>query len=252
MRFTEFLERRFCQPQWSDWRNATDPFVLAMTDKRAGRKVAEQNGITVPRLLWTGEVRDIPWRELPDAYVVKDVHGSGAGRVLVMQNRWDALRKREVSPADVVARWLGPVVIEEPVEDESGWMPPIDYKCICFGKHVEVLMVLDRTGPALTCNYYTPDWEPVSTHIIDLIPEGDTILPPSCLAEIVAQSSRLGGALNNMVRCDFYAGKTGPVFGEFCCNPAGARNIPGRKILYDWADEQLGAVWERELGRDVL
>ena len=257
MRFTELLDRRFRTPEWEAWRTSINQWIRATVNKLAGKQVAAQYGATVPRILWQGEhLQQVPWAELPESYAIKSAWGSASGKVVVVRDGKDVLRNLPATPTDILKlslmNWQSPLYIEECVEDEAGRVPPVDYKCMCFGSHVESIMVFDRTGDRVTCNCYTPTWEPIPTYLINKRPEGEYIEPPACLEQIVSQASQLGKAFGTFVRCDFYATPTGPMFGEFCCNPSGCRSLHGRKVFHDWADEHLGKVWEETLGGERL
>lgn len=198
------------------------------------------------------EPADLYHAVLPDTFVVKPTHGSGA--VIVVSEHAPAearlpddpgdwsyryVRPRQVGRHDIVRiaqGWVaqlygqGPnrewvygqvprrVLVEELLTDADGEIPD-DYKFFVFhGKCAYVQLDVGRFGRR-TQDFFRPDWEHLPLRggppWADPRPE-----PPPQLAEMIAVAQRLG-ADTDFVRVDLYCVGDRVVFGELTSFPAG-------------------------------
>jgi len=189
---------------------------------------------------------------LPDSYVVKPTHGSGAAIVVSerapLESRLPSESgswvyrhvAAEFAPrADVVRiarEWVaqlygqGPnrewvygriprrIIVEEMLATSDGSIPD-DYKFFVFHGKCEFVQVDSGRFGRRTQDFFLPDWEhlPLSAG-----PPWANPAPaqPVCLAEMIALAERLG-ADTDFVRVDLYDVDGRIVFGELTSFPAG-------------------------------
>ena len=189
---------------------------------------------------------------LPDSYVVKPTHGSGAAIVVSerapLESRLPAKSgswvyrhvAAEFAPrADVVriaGEWVaqlygqGPnrewvygriprrIIVEEMLATSDGSIPD-DYKFFVFHGKCEFVQVDSGRFGRRTQDFFLPDWEhlPLSAG-----PPWANPAPaqPVCLAEMIALAERLGAG-TDFVRVDLYDVDGRIVFGELTSFPAG-------------------------------
>lgn len=249
------------------------PLWITLSDKIAVREhVAARVGSDVLTELYA--VVDDPGAldldRLPERFVVKPSHGSGA--VIIVDDRapadarldppasrsWctalehvrkDALRdgaframalnwlSARYSPVSEWAYWAVPprLVVEELLEDGDGSIPA-DYKFWCFDGEVGFIQVLlDRLDQPLR-SIHLPDWTPIEG---DFGVEGPAIPPrrPVALERMLDIAGRLSAGLD-FVRVDLYAVGERVVFGELTAYPDGgqcevADGVEGRIPLAD-------------------
>ena len=189
---------------------------------------------------------------LPDSYVVKPTHGSGAAIVVSerapLESRLPSESgswvyrhvAAEFAPrADVVRiarEWVaqlygqGPnrewvygriprrIIVEEMLATSDGSIPD-DYKFFVFHGKCEFVQVDSGRFGRRTQDFFLPDWEhlPLSAG-----PPWANPAPaqPVCLAEMIALAERLGAG-THFVRVDLYDVDGRIVFGELTSFPAG-------------------------------
>ena len=231
------------------------PLLVTFADKAAVRDhVAALGGAAyLPEAYAVlADPADLVELDLPDAYVVKPTHGSGAvvvvssaapadarlpgpgGRWIYSHVRPESVDRKEL--AAVGAEWLeqlygqgpnkewayGPVprqiLVEELLVGPDGGIPD-DYKFFVFHQRVHFIQVdVGRFGPR-TQDFYRPRWER-----IDLsggpawasTPQP----PPPRLDEMIALAERLSQG-TDFVRVDLYSLPDRIVFGELTSYPAG-------------------------------
>jgi len=190
--------------------------------------------------------------DLPEAYVVKPTHGSGAvvvvspeapaeARLPELDGTWVY---RHVRPeavdrgklAQIAEVWLGQlygqgpnkewayghvprrIIVEELLVGPGGAIPD-DYKLFVFHQRCRFISVDTGRFGQRTQDFYRPDWER-----LDLSggPPGAPTpqAPPDRLAELIALAERLGRD-TDFVRVDLYLLADRIVFGELTSYPAG-------------------------------
>ncbi|MDO9397453.1 MAG: ATP-grasp fold amidoligase family protein [Herbiconiux sp.] len=207
---------------------------------------------------------------LPERYVVKPTHGSGAAIVVSPEApadarlppaRWSWLY-RHVRPevadrAELVAiarQWAtqlygqGPnrewaygrvprrVLVEEMLEGRDGGIPD-DVKLFVFHGRCRFVQVDSGRFGRRTQDFFTPDW----THLpmSGGPPFADPPHPrPARLSELIAVAERLGEQ-TDFVRADFYVLPDRIVFGELTSYPAGG-DSPFEPAEFD---AEFGREW---------
>lgn len=189
---------------------------------------------------------------LPDGYVIKPTHGSGA--VIVVSHQAPATARLRSEPGDwtyqhvrpafapradvvrIAQGWLsqlygqGPnrewvygqvprrVIVEELLSARDGTIPA-DYKLFVFHGRCKYIQVdADRFGHR-TQDFFLPDWQhlPLSGGPPWACPRPEK---PTALAEMIDVAQRLG-ADTDFVRVDLYCIDGRVVFGELTSFPAG-------------------------------
>jgi hypothetical protein len=250
------------------------PLVVTFADKAAVRAfVAETVGAEyLPRayavLEDAAQLTDL---DLPEEYVVKPTHGSGAVVVVSTQAPADArltepgdpwkycrVRPEAFAPADLVrlgAEWLadsfggGPnqewaysriprrILVEELLSAADGNVPD-DYKFFVFhGRCQYVQVVTGRFRRRRTEDFFLPSWERLELGA-GKRSAGARLSRPDRLDEMIELAERLG-AQTDFVRVDLYALPDRIVFGELTNYPAGgyAPFVPPR------FDLEFGRHW---------
>jgi hypothetical protein len=249
------------------------PLWITLSDKVAVREfVAARVGpdVLAEHYAVVERPEELDLDRLPERFVVKPSHGSGA--VIIVDDRapadarldppasrsWctalehvrkEALRDgsframalnwlaASYSPVSEWAYWAVPprLVVEELLEDEDGAIPA-DYKFWCFDGEVAFIQVLlDRLDQPLR-SIHLPDWTPIEG---DFGVEGPAVPPgrPVALDRMLDIAGRLSVGLD-FVRVDLYAVGERVVFGELTAYPDGgqcevADGVEGRIPLAD-------------------
>lgn len=207
---------------------------------------------------------------LPDGYVVKPTHGSGA--VIVVSDRAPATARLRSEPddwtyqhvrpafaprADVVRiaqGWLGQlygegpnrewvygqvprrIIVEELLSGPEGAVPA-DYKLFVFhGRCAYIQVDADRFGDR-TQDFFRPDWQhlPLSGGPPWACPRPEK---PAALAEMIDVAERLG-VDTDFVRVDLYCVHDRVVFGELTSFPAGGDS----PFDPEYFNEEFGSHW---------
>lgn len=208
--------------------------------------------------------------ELPEAYVLKPTHGSGAvvvvspdapeearlpgpgGAWIYSHVRPDRIDRNEL--VRVGAEWLeqlygqGPnrewaygrvtrqILVEELLTGAGGGIPD-DYKLFTFHQQVRFIQVDTGRFGRRTQDFYSPDWDHLE------LSGGPAWAPtpqppPKRLGEMIELAGRLSAG-TDFVRIDLYDLPDRLVFGELTSYPAGGHSpfYPGR------FDEEFGRAW---------
>jgi hypothetical protein len=230
-----------------------DPLLTTLSDKLASRafirdRVGEE--YLVP-LLWSGSDPDaIPFRDLPDKFVIKASHGCGYNIVVKDRRLLD-----EDATTRQLRRWLNqnfatdtfsglswayknisPQILIEPFIGE-GDVEPVDYKFFCYdGTALFVEAIFDRFENERE-NFFDrqynllPVWNGVRL-------DGSRTDRPQNYDTMLALADRLSEGID-FIRVDQYS-VGGRVFvGELTCYPAGGR-APFAPREYDRA---FGEPW---------
>lgn len=243
------VERHHDDPE-ARWR-CCEHWQRALTNKWNAREFARRYGVPVPTLYWYGRrTGAIPVAALPEAFVVRAVHGTATRSVRVFAGECELLGGRALPRQQIagelrrtygrIARW--PLLVEQFAASESGALRlPTEYKCYTFAGRIGVIVAIHRTRHAdATMRFYTPDWEPITDRMHISYPQAAPTPPPACLDEIRRCAETLSAAYGTFVRVDFFATPAGCLFTEFATTPVdGTGYTP-------WADAMLGALWQSE------
>jgi len=249
------------------------PLLVTFADKVAVRvHVAEAVGAHYLPAAYAllDEPRDLVGLELPESFVVKPTHGSGA--VVVVSPRAPADAKlpelggawiyAHVRPdaadrehlARVGAEWLeqlygqgpnqewayGPVprrlIVEELLTGPDGGIPD-DYKLFVFNQRCRYIQVDTGRFGGRTQDFYRPDWEHVP--MSGGPPWAPTPQPPPHrLAEMIDLAERLS-AQTDFVRVDLYVLPDRIVVGELTSYPAGGHS----PFIPESFNAEFGTLW---------
>ena len=190
--------------------------------------------------------------DLPNRYVIKPTHGSGAGIVVSPAARADAtlpeaqwswvyrhvrcVAATRPELAAIARHWMsqlygqGPnrewaygsvprrIIIEEMLEGPDGAIPD-DYKLFVFHGRCQYIQVDSGRFDDRTQDFYLPSWEhlPMSGGPAWIDPPRDR---PERLDEMIGLAEKLG-AETDFVRVDLYHLPDRVVFGELTSYPAG-------------------------------
>lgn len=232
-----------------NWRIIHDrrPQLAWTCDKLRMKEIARQRSsklIRIPETYWHGtDVTQLAGIELPDHWVLKPTHRSGAlvlfggGQAntdeLVLKTHqwlddvnWSALGEWAYSQAE-------PNLMIEELIGVPG-TSPTDYKFFVFdGKPELILAVDDRFGQPVK-RYYRPDWSLLGTK-----GEADNQLePPQNLNKMLDAAATLGAGFDFM-RVDLYDANGEVWFGEL--SPYSGSGLT--PFVPKSLDDELGAVW---------
>ncbi|WP_082698608.1 ATP-grasp fold amidoligase family protein [Mycobacterium sp. GA-2829] len=208
--------------------------------------------------------------DLPDAYVVKPTHGSGAAivvsdrapreaRLPTTPGDWTYRHVRpECAPREEIVRiargWVaqlygqGPnrewvygqmprrVIVEELLTGDDGAIPD-DYKLFVFHGKCAYIQVDTGRFDRRTRDFFRPNWEHVPLR--GGLPWADPVPPPPArLGEMIELAEKLG-AETDFVRVDLYHLDGRIVFGELTSFPAGGDSPFDPEHFND----EFGAHW---------
>jgi hypothetical protein len=239
--------------------------VWSVNDKDAAHAWAQRLGVATARLVARhDDADDVCWAALPDAVVVKPVHGSGSVGVhlLLREGRaWRELRRDEVvTGAQVterlrerarVGRISSAVVVEEMVQDpRCPGRPPVDWKLHTFFGRIGLVVAkshrLSRGRPSPRWRIFDEHWADlgaaVSHHRLDR-----RITPPVHAEQLLEVARLVSSAVPRpFLRVDLYDGADGVVLGEITPEPGYDHRF--RRDV----DRRLGELWEDAEARLLL
>jgi hypothetical protein len=249
------------------------PLVVTFADKAAVRGYVV-NAVGAQYLPNAYVISDDPSEllgaALPDAYVVKPTHGSGAA--IVVSDRASVEARLPSVPGDwsyqhvqpefasrddivrICRGWLrqlygqGPnrewvygrippqIIVEEMLADADGGIPA-DYKFFVFHGTCAYVQVDGGRFDRRTQDFFRPDWThvPLSGGPPWADPEPGR---PACMDEMIEVAQRLG-ADTDFVRVDLYDVGGRVVFGELTSFPAGGDS----RFDPECFDEEFGRHW---------
>lgn len=212
-----------------------NPLVIQCADKVRVREYVEQCGcgeILTECLGVYESTEEIPWKALPQQFVLKCNHGAGYNIVCDDKNKLDVRKEREklkkwlkqdysLLYAEMQYHYIKPLIIcEKYLQPASGFLPD-DYKVYCFHGKAKCVMVC-RERESEQCKYYMMDRD---WNFLDWIPsasreEAKGIERPLCLKELLSYAERLSKGFP-FVRMDFYVLDNRIYFGEMTFTPCG-------------------------------
>lgn len=236
-----------------------NPLLTVVADKHRvrgyiadiiGQEKADE--ICIPHLHVTDDPRTIPFDELPDEYVIKTNHRSGANLIVekdhfvdrraIIRNFTNQLKipyarfKHEWGYLNIPRK----VLIEPLIRDEEGRLP-VDYKlhmisgrCVMIHVHHGLCDDWDNQ----TCTVFDRDW--VRQDVFWNHPPRDHVPRPDGLDEMIAIAEALARPLD-MVRVDFFSMNGRLYFGEMTNYPySGFSKVSPRDYeLY------IGSLWNQ-------
>lgn len=211
-----------------------NPLMIKCVDKYEVRDYIKKKGLEKILLKCFGvyeKIEDIPWKTLPEQFVIKDTLGAGGTSVIIVDNK-EKLNIKEIE--SICAKWLSTknirtggrewpyysgkkhrILIEEYIcsEIEKGGI--IDYKFLCFnGKVVLVNVLADRVlGQGAGCGIYNRDFIKLPYQELDEFPLKREIEKPQNYDEMLKIAEELSKDFP-LVRVDLYNEKNKIKFGE--------------------------------------
>ncbi|KGM09946.1 ATP-grasp fold amidoligase family protein [Cellulomonas bogoriensis] len=225
--------------------------------KHRGYRFAVSHGVAIPPVIGAyARPADVPWDELPDAFVVKTFHGTASHGVMPVRRDGDRFRdllsSRHLGVEDIQAR-LTRLVDKGSVSEElfieelmtapqgTGLEVVPDYKLYCFYGTIGMIMVAGRRSRAAdgrAFRYFDADGADMGNARPGLAL--DQSLPaPRHLEALTSTGRLLSGAIRSpFVRVDLYERDEGVVFGEITPAPGGVQ------VLRPELDASFGELWE--------
>lgn len=239
--------------------NARKPLMQVCADKYAVREYLQQRGYVslLNDLLGVYEnVKDIPFNELPEQFVIKGAHGSGFNIIVkdkselnlkqtkMMLNSWLHQHIAWSGREWVYEKMPRRIIVEKYLEDETGELR--DYKFFCFnGKPQFMQLEVGRYTGQNTRNFYDMDW--------NLMPFGKElphnpnvqIDKPEMFEEMKKIAEDLCQPFQ-FVRVDLYQVCGKIYFGELTFFPAGG----APDFVPSEYDKIVGDMWRLEKDKD--
>ena len=190
---------------------------------------------------------EIPWRDLPEAFVLKTTHASGTNILCPDKSRFDrglAVRR--------LRRWLRQafywyslewcyrelprrILCETFLKGDDG-RSPRDYKVMCFNGAPRIVWVdVDRFTRHQRA-FYDPDWNRMACRSSWIEPTDADFPRPPQLEQMLAAARTLSAGYPFM-RVDFYVVADRPIFGEITLYPGGGNEA----FLPLSFDEEVGS-----------
>lgn len=219
--------------QWIKIYDRKPEYVIYADKFRVRKYITEKIGeeYLVPMLGMYKKAEEIPWKELPNRFVLKCNHASGTN--IICKNKKDldikATEKKLNNWLKRNAFWgarewcykdIEPCIIcEEFIETKDGNTPD-DYKFMCFNGIPRLIQVHhDRYGDH-TLDYYTPEWNKADLQRIDASKSNIVIERPEKLEEMLSIAERLSADMY-YARIDLYYVNGRIYFGEITLYPTG-------------------------------
>ncbi|WP_157971919.1 ATP-grasp fold amidoligase family protein [Pleomorphovibrio marinus] len=219
-----------------------------MSDKYNSRRFVEELNIKTPALYWVGtNIKDLPWKSLPENYVIRTSRDWDSKGVFVIRNGMNLLKSEQASIQDInkylekslEKRPCSCVLVEEFLPTENNeFRLHIDYKVYIFNGKVACIQEIQRNTKQNTHVFYDSDWNKLPQLNYNF-PNGKDNLPPKCLDEMLKDARTISKIFKSFVRLDFYSTPRGSVFGEFTGTPATGLYFNGR------GSKLLNSYWEK-------
>ena len=177
------------------------------------------------------KAKQIPWKQLPERFVLKCNHASGTNIVCTNKQELDFLlvEQKMNSWLRRNAFWGGrewcykhiePCIICEEFLNTQDGKTPDDYKFMCFNGVPRLIQVHhDRYGNH-TLDYYTPDWKKADLHRIDANTSKTILERPEKINEMLSIAKTLSKGMY-YARIDLYYVNGSVYFGEITMYPTG-------------------------------
>lgn len=238
-----------------EWRKIyqRNPEFARWSDKIAVKPIAaERIGPQhIIETLWHGErLEEAPLESLPFPYIIKV--NTGSKRNYIVRTADDINRAAlnsdltslaHYNPITVSDEWhyslIKPqILIEKLLLDENNSIPE-DYKFHIFHGKTKSIQVDTGRFTGHRRQFYTRDWEPLSTKLTYDLP--DTALPkPANLLQAIKIAEKLAEPFD-YVRIDLYLLRENIYFGEATFTPGG-----GREIFEPYAQDRIWGDWWKQ------
>ncbi|NTV20223.1 MAG: hypothetical protein HGA57_02390 [Chlorobium limicola] len=211
-----------------------------------GSKTA--NEILVPLLYVGHDPEIIPFRKLPEEFIIKTNHASKTNILIDKNHATDyklvikQLHRWLIKPYGLFAHeWAYQkipklIIIEKRLWDSNG-IPPKDLKFLMINGKCELIQVYSGRKDELTCSFYDNDWNYQNIQWKKTF--GPPVEKPSRLEEMIIIAEKLSSPFD-FVRVDLYAIKDRIYFGELTHYPASGR----LEITPTSIDFLLGDNWK--------
>jgi len=225
---------------------------MKFEDKLYTYSFVQRLGVPTPKVLWVGDVQDVPSLEtFPDNVVIKPNSMSDAHGVFLLKNGRSAFDDRTrytsqqiingIVDTPLVTSAEIPVIAEEFLESyHAEDTIPRDYKFYCNGENVFMVCIVCRTtkivADSLKNSHYSlnVNFEPLPEKVVESYPFNPTSPEkPVYWDTMVDHVKRIGKEVGCFVRIDMYATKNGPVFGEITPTPNGG------KVYTDYGNDYI-------------
>ena len=219
--------------QWIKLYDRKPEYVIYADKYKVRKFIAETIGekYLIPLIGMYRTAEEIPWKELPDRFVLKCNHASGTNiickditalDIASAEKKLRAWLKRNAywSEREWCYKDIEPCIIcEQFIETQDGNTPD-DYKFMCFNGVPRLIQVHhDRYGNH-TLDYYTPEWKKADLQRIDANTSAKIVERPEKLEEMLSIAERLSKDMY-YARVDLYNVSGKIYFGEITMYPTG-------------------------------
>ena len=219
--------------QWIKLYDRNPEYTILVDKYRVREFISKTIGdkYLVPLIAVYKDANEIRWNDLPERFVLKCNHASGAN--IICKNKSELDIKKVTKQLNIwlkknsywgAREWcyknIDPcIVCEEFINTEDGNTPD-DYKIMCFNGIPRLIQVHhDRYGNH-TLDYYTPDWELSNIKRIDANRSTRIVSKPEKLNEMIDIAKKLSKNLF-FGRVDLYFADKKIYFGEITLYPTG-------------------------------
>ena len=217
-------------------------------NKLANKKIFEQAGLPVPRLIATYETaEEIDFENLPSSYVIKPSHLAGGQGVFLVNENVDVNTRRPISKNEIVrtlSKFLrscqsGPhreyvdqhigrrIIVEELMLDENGQRPGTLEIAFSYGSPIEIKLARVKEDGSFLRQYYSQDWQLIDFDEIRSVgtdPYNELADRPDNLGMIISQCKHALTDVNfPLIRIQIYLVGKNYYFGEFTINSGGGK-----------------------------
>ncbi|WP_175418656.1 ATP-grasp fold amidoligase family protein [Salinivibrio sp. SS2] len=226
--------------------------VRDYVEKKVGSKYL------IPLLGLYEEFTQEDWRALPNKFVLKTNHGSGARHIHIVTNKEsenvsDIVKKFRkalkesfgiIKQEPFYARIDRKVIAEKYLESEG--KTPNDYKFHCFGEKIFIQVDSDRYDNHKR-SFFDADWNRLNIRLDSKFPEIEECLPPSNLKEMIEVATKLSSDFD-YVRVDLYNVNGRVYFGELTLTHGnGTEDFKPGHIDMEW-----GSYWQLDKKNRLL
>lgn len=220
-------------------------------EKVLGKKIAQEH--LIPTLFITDKPSTIPFKKLPDEYILKTTHTSGYN--MIIDNNTSCDHKKIISTCK---NWLNisyglkkhewayrnikrKIIIEPLLRDEDNKIP-MDFKFFMFHGECKIVQVdIDRYSNHAR-SLYDINWNMLDVRY--KVRKGSLIDKPNNLDKMIYLSEKLSKAFD-FVRIDLYSFKDKIYFGEFTHYPDSGMCLFTPKEF----DNYLGSFWNLDTSK---
>jgi len=219
-----------------------------LTNKHNSREFAALHSVAVPELYWCGHgSEEIPFEDLPNAFVIRPTAGTRAEGVYAMKDGVDLMTGRTKTPEDLrreLRAWVRKrprrelILVEEFLRTPEGETRfPVEYKFYVFGDAIGLISAVSRDSERRDWACFREDWSRFDQPMFKSKESVDSFGRPDSLENLCEAARKLGRSFGSFVRVDLYETNRGVVFGEFGATPGEGRGFSAH------GDRYLGELW---------